>query len=516
MIPVLSRDEMRRFDAHASGPCQVPSLLLMENAGRGAADRIASELQLTKENAARIVIVCGAGNNGGDGFVVARRLLTLGADPRVYLLVKAERLTGDALANYNAFVGLGGTVIELGLNQLSMLGSALETARALVDAVLGTGLDRPVTGFLRYAIEFMNGARCPVFSLDIPSGIDADTGAVLGVAVRASTTITFAHPKLGLLTPSGLEHCGQLHTVDIGVPDSCLTQVGYGAEIVEPSDVLSALVKRSISTHKGSAGKVTVIAGSPGKIGAALLAAHGALRAGAGLVTIAALPETAALLDQRVLEVMTARIDPAHLEASLDALLENADAIAIGPGLGLDTTARQIVDHVALRIDKTKILDADAITHFAGRAEVLRGAPGEIVLTPHSGEMARLVGGSAEDVEADRFGTLARAVALTQANVLLKGHRTLIGSPEERVAINVTGSAVLATGGSGDVLTGITAAFGARLDARRAAFSAAFVHGLAGERRSRGGVDRGVVAHEIADEVPLALGELRERSSLSR
>jgi hydroxyethylthiazole kinase-like uncharacterized protein yjeF len=516
MIPVLSRDEMRRFDAHASGPCQVPSLLLMENAGRGAADRVVAELRLPKGSAARVVIVCGAGNNGGDGFVVARRLLTWGADPRVYLLVKAERLSGDALVNYNAFLGLGGTVIELGLNQLSMLGSALESARALVDAVLGTGLDRPVTGFLRYAIEFMNGARCPVFALDVPSGIDADTGAVLGVAVRAHTTITFAHPKLGLLTPSGLEHCGQLYTVDIGVPDAGLAQVGYGAEIVEASDVLGALVKRSVSTHKGSAGKVTVIAGSPGKIGAALLAAQGALRAGAGLVTIAALPETAALLDQRVLEVMTARLDPARLEDSLDALLEHADAVAVGPGLGLDETARRIVDHVALRVAKTKILDADAITHFAGRAEALQGAPGEVVLTPHSGEMARLLGGSAEAVEADRFGTLSRAVALTQAVVLLKGHRTLVGAPDERVAINVTGSAVLATGGSGDVLTGITAGFGALLDARRAAFSAAFVHGLAGERRSAGGVDRGIVAHEIADEVPLALGDLRERSGLPR
>jgi ADP-dependent NAD(P)H-hydrate dehydratase / NAD(P)H-hydrate epimerase len=516
MIPVLSRNEMRRFDAHASGPCQVPSLLLMENAGRGAADLIASELGLAKGSAARVVIVCGAGNNGGDGFVVARRLLTLGADPRVYLLVKAERLSGDALANYNAFVGLGGSVIELGLNQLSMLGSALESARALVDAVLGTGLDREVTGFLRYAIEFMNGARCPVFSLDTPSGIDADTGAVLGVAVRAHTTITFAHPKLGLLTPSGLAHSGKLHTVDIGVPETGLAQVGYSAEIVEASDVLSALVRRSVSTHKGSAGKVTVIAGSPGKIGAALLAAQGALRAGAGLVTIAALPETAALLDQRVLEVMTARIDPARIEDSLDALLERADSVAIGPGLGLDETARRIVDHVALRVAKTKVLDADAISHFAGRAEALRGAPGEVVLTPHSGEMARLVGGSAEAVEADRFGTVTRAVALTHGVVLLKGHRTLIGAPDERIAINVTGSGVLATGGSGDVLTGILAAFGTLLDARRAAFSAAFVHGLAGERRSRGGVDRGVIAHEIADEVPLSLGELRERSALPR
>ncbi len=196
-------------------------------------------------------------------------------------------------------------------------------------------------------------------------GIDADTGAVLGVAVRAHTTITFAHPKLGLLTPTGLLHAGTLHTVDIGVPDTGLAQVGYSAEIVEASDVLGALTTRSVSTHKGSAGKVIVIAGSPGKIGAALLSARGALRAGAGLVTIAALPETAALLDQRVLEIMTARIDPARIEHSLDELLERADAVAVGPGLGLDDTARRIVEHVALRVKKTKVLDADAISHFA-------------------------------------------------------------------------------------------------------------------------------------------------------
>jgi hydroxyethylthiazole kinase-like uncharacterized protein yjeF len=509
MIPVLSRAEMRKFDAHASSACQVPSLLLMENAGRGAADVIVRELGLLPGSGARIVVVCGAGNNGGDGLVVARRLLTLGADPSVYLLVKAERLTGDALSNYRSLIGVGGRVVELEPNQLSVLGSAIENARAVVDAVFGTGLDRAVTGFFRYAIEFMNGARCPIFALDVPSGLDADTGAELGVAVRAGSTITFAHAKLGLMTPSGSLHSGKLWTVDIGVPDSGLSQVGYSAEIVEASDVLNALVPRSISTHKGSAGRVVVIAGSPGKIGAALLAARGALRAGAGLVTIAALPETAALLDQRVLEVMTARIDPARIEDSVDELLERADSIAIGPGLGLDTTARRIVDHVALRVSKTKVLDADAISHFAGRAEALRGAPGELVLTPHAGEMARIVGGTAGDVEADRFATLARAVSLTEQVILLKGHRTLVGAPEERTAINVSGSGVLATGGSGDVLTGILAAFGALLDVRRAAYAAAYVHGLAGERRSQNGVDRGVLAHEVADEVPFALGALR-------
>ena len=513
MIPVLSRAEMRKFDAHASTACQVPSLLLMENAGRGAADLIARELGLKPGSGARVVLVCGAGNNGGDGFVVARRLLTLGADPHVYLLVKADRLQGDALSNYRSFVGLGGKVVELEPSQLSLLGSALEHARAVVDAVFGTGLDREITGFIRYAIEFMNGARCPIFALDTPSGIDADTGAVLGVAVRATTTITFAHPKLGLLTPSGLQHAGALHTVDIGVPASGLAQVGYSAEIVEASDVLRAVVARGITTHKGSAGRVTVIAGSPGKIGAALLVAQGALRAGAGLVTIAALPETAALLDQRVLEVMTARIDPDRIEGSLDELLARADSIAIGPGLGLDANARRIVDHVLLRVHKTKVVDADAISHFAGRAEALRAAPGEVVLTPHSAEMARLVGGDAQAVEADRFGTLAKAVHLTESVVLLKGHRTLIGAPEERVAINATGSSVLASGGSGDVLTGILAAFAALLDARSAAYAAAYVHGIAGERRALQGVDRGVLAHEIADEVPFALGSLRAACS---
>ncbi len=509
MIPVLSREEMRAFDAHASSAYQVPGLLLMENAGRGAAEVIARELGLEPGSAARIVVVCGAGNNGGDGFVVARRLLTLGAEPRVFLLVEGASLKGDARNNYLSFVAMGGNVTELGPHQLSVLGAAIEDARAVVDGVLGTGLAREVTGFLRYAIEFMNGAHCPVFALDIPSGIDANTGAVLGVAVRARATITFAHPKLGLLTPSGLAHAGKMHTVDIGVPTTGLAQIGYSAEIVEAADVLNALVKRSVTTHKGSAGRVTVIAGSPGHIGAALLCAQGAIRAGAGLVTIAALPETAALLDQRVLEVMTARLDPANLESSLDELLKRADSVAIGPGLGLGDTARRIVDHVALRVPKTKVLDADAITHFAGRAEALRGAPGEIVLTPHSGEMARLVGGTAEAVEADRFGTLSRAVALTGSVVLLKGYRTLVGAPEERAAINVTGSGVLATGGSGDVLTGILAAFGCLLDARRAAYAAAYVHGIAGERRSAAGVDRGVLAHEIADEVPFALGALR-------
>ncbi|HEY4159836.1 MAG TPA: NAD(P)H-hydrate dehydratase [Polyangiaceae bacterium] len=517
MIPVLSRKEVRSYDAYASSACAVPGVLLMENAGRGAAEIIARELALGSGARRRVVVVCGAGNNGGDGFVVARRLLTLGADVEAFLLVEPELLAGDALTNYRAFVGVGGVVMTLRQAELTRLGEAFEGADAVVDALLGTGLDREIVGIFRYAIEFINGAPCRRFSLDVPSGIDADSGAVLGAAVRADVTITFAHHKLGLLTPTGLLHAGRVHVVDIGVPDVALQHVGHGAEIVESSDVRAALVPRPVTTHKSGAGRVLVLAGSPGKIGASLLVARGALRAGAGLVTLGALPETAAILDQRVLEAMTARLDLERLEASLDALLTQAHAVAIGPGLGLDPVARRIVEHVVLGWDGPKVVDADAITHFAGRATALSNARGELVLTPHSGELGRLLGVSAEAVEADRFGSVTRAVEATHAVVLLKGYRTLVAAPAERIAVNPTGSPVLATGGSGDVLSGVLAALSTSLDARRAALTAAFLHGLAGERcAAERGADRGTLAHEIADAVPYALASLLGTSGAER
>jgi ADP-dependent NAD(P)H-hydrate dehydratase / NAD(P)H-hydrate epimerase len=513
MIPVLSRAEMRKFDAHASEVCAVPTLLLMENAARGAADIIARELGLGRAAVRRVVIVCGVGNNGGDGLAAARRLLTLGAEVRVFLLASRETLRGDALLNLRAFTGVGGNLTELSSAELGQLGQALENAHGVVDALFGTGLDREVKGFHRYAIEFLNGASCPRFALDIPSGIHADTGAVLGVAVRADLTITFGHHKLGLCTPTGAWHAGRVELVDLGAPAASFEQIGHSAEILDASDVKAAILPRAITLHKAAAGRVLVIAGSPGKVGAALLVALGALRAGAGLVTIAGLPKLVDVLDQRVLEVMTARIDEQRLEDSLDALLAPADAVAIGPGLGLDATARRIVDHVVLNYPGTKIVDADALTHFAGRAEEIHQARGECVLTPHSGEMARLLGGSAETVEADRFGAVVRAVELSMSTVLLKGAYTLIGAPAERTVINPTGTPVLATGGSGDVLCGVIAGLACGLDARRAACVGAYVHGVASERlAARGARDRGVLAHEIADEVPFALASLRQQT----
>jgi NAD(P)H-hydrate epimerase len=297
--------------------------------------------------------------------------------------------------------------------------------------------------------------------------------------------------------------------VDIGIPASLNDSVGGSAWLVEAADVARQLTPRPIDAHKASAGRVFAIAGSSGKTGAALLVARGALRAGAGLVTICTFADAAAALDARVLEEMTASIDPDRIEASVDERLTGVDAVAIGPGLGLDDRARRLVEHVVLRWNGVKIVDADAITHFAGRADALARASGKLVLTPHPGELGRLLGVSAAEVEKDRFGALARSVESTGAVVLLKGPRTLVGAPGELPSVNPTGSPALATGGSGDVLSGITAAFACTLEPYPAAFCAAYLHGLAGERAAaRRAADRGMLAREIADQLPEAIAAL--------
>ena len=506
MKPILSREQIRELDRLAIEESRVPSLVLMENAGRGAAEVIQAEL-LSRSELARsrdIVIVCGSGNNGGDGFVVARRLRNAGFSLLVFLAASALKLKGDARANHDAWVGLGGGVSELsGSTALIEFERALVSASLVVDALFGTGLDREITGETRSLIEIINAAPCPKVALDIPSGLDANTGAVLGACVRADLTVSFAHPKLGLLTTTGAEHAGKLRVVDIGVPDELHGRVGHSAELIETADVSSTIEPRSLAAHKGSAGRVVVVAGSPGKTGAALLVARGALRAGAGLVTIATSPEAADALDRRVLEEMTARLDLGRLEQSLERALDGAGAVAVGPGIGLDSDARRIVNQVVLAWDGTKIVDADALTHFAGRGGELRKARGRLLLTPHPGEMARLLSTTIAEVERDRFSAVRRAVDLTGAVVLLKGPRTLIGAPDVLTRVNASGTPALATGGAGDVLSGICAALACSSPLLTAATNGAHLHGLAAERwAARTGADRGLLAHEIADELP--------------
>lgn len=501
MKPVLSRDEVRELDRRAilRG---IPSLELMERAGRGANELLLEHFP----KAQRIALVCGAGNNGGDGFVVARLLRGQGRSPHAFLLGEPTRLKGDALENYRAFTLAGGSVTPIDDGGLAELERGLAESDLVVDALFGTGLDRELDGVQRAAVESMNRSPAPKLALDLPSGLDADTGTPHGVAVRAALTATFAAKKRGLLTPGGAAHAGAVHVVPLGIPDELVREVGYGVSELEATDIAAALPRREPTSHKGSSGRVLILAGSPGKIGAGLLVAEGALRTGAGLVTLAAEPTTAAAYEGRVLEAMTARIDPADPEGSLAPYLERADAIALGPGLGFDDFARRVVDHVALGWSGPVVIDADALTCFAGRADALARARGPRVLTPHSGEMSRLVGGSAATVEADRFAAVTRAVELTRQTVLLKGAATLVATPEQRITVNPTGHAALASGGMGDVLSGVIAALLVACEPHRAACAGAYLHGRAAtELAEERGVDRGLLAHEIAAAVPVAL-----------
>ena len=530
MIPVLTRAQMRAYDRYAIETCHVPGMVLMENAGRGAADVISTLIDPGWTRAhtpgkrapllldARVVIVCGAGNNGGDGFVVARHLFARGADVEVFLVGSSEKVMGESRINHDAYIDLGGKFTECPDEEsLSGLRLSLSTADFAIDALFGTGLDRPVRGSLAKAIALINdaktgraGSKPRIVALDVPSGLDSDSGAPLGTAVQADDTVTFGHLKVGLLTPAGARLSGNIHVVDLGVPDRLIVpSVGHVAEVIEREAVGASFSPREASVHKHQAGNVLVVAGSPGKLGAAFLSGNAAMRAGAGLVTLCTWPESKAALEARVVELMTARIDPDRIAGSLDEALVSKKAVAVGPGLGLDDKARIAVDHVVLGWDGVKVVDADALTLFVGRADALAKARGHLILTPHPGELGRLLGRDGRAIEQDRFGAVLQAVALTRATVVLKGARTIVATPDKRMFICMAGNPVLATAGSGDVLTGIISAFACHLAPDQAACAGVLVHALCGDLwRARTGSDRGMLASEIAALVPEVVAAL--------
>ncbi|MGZ6096162.1 MAG: NAD(P)H-hydrate dehydratase [Polyangiales bacterium] len=525
MIPVLSRAQMRAFDRYAIETCHLPGVVLMENAGRGAADvatRILTTLLESRSTAgARVVVVAGAGNNGGDGFVVARHLWARGADVRVFLAGSPERVFGDARINYDSYVDLGGQVtvvrpadVTANTTAIADLEAALGLADLVVDALFGTGLDRAIEGPMATIIEAINRAPGRRLALDIPSGLDADSGAPLGACVEAHDTVCFGHLKVGLLTPQGTRYGGRVHVCDLGVPDTILGKVGHVAEVVERRAIAQLMEPRETDAHKFSVGSVLVCAGSAGKSGAALLTARGAFRAGAGVVTIATWPEALAVLDARMPEVMAVGLDRATPVAKVDELLKGRKAVVIGPGFGLDDAARKVIERVLETFTGPIVLDADAITHFKERPQKLAKTKGQLILTPHPGEMGRLLGQTSDEIEHDRFGAVRKIVEETQAVVVLKGARTIVASPDGRIAVNTTGNPVLATAGSGDVLAGMIGALNCSLAPFEAAMAGVHVHGLVGDvLRARLG-DRGVFSGEIADEVPRVLEALQREDGL--
>jgi NAD(P)H-hydrate epimerase len=518
VIAIVSRTQMRAFDAHAIEVAKVPSLVLMENAGRGATDVIVREALAGAASGKRVVVVCGAGNNGGDGFVVARQLTVRGAEVQVFLAAAEERMTMDCRVNHAAFVGIGGTVVgpdvTVRTGEGSALRDALSRADVVVDALFGTGLDRALGAPLADVVVAMNEASRAVVALDVPSGMDADTGVTLGAAVEADLTVTFAHPKLGHLTGHGARLSGEVHVVDIGVPSSLRTE--RAASLLTSADVAALLPKRAVDAHKYRAGHVAILAGSPGKVGASVLAARGALRGGAGAATIVTWADAAAALESRAVEVMTARLEEGDvLLEQIDAALSGKRAVVVGPGFGTGERARAAVRHVLASFTGPIVADADALTLHARAIEDFGAASGRAVLTPHAGELARLLGITAEAVEADRFAVVRLAASRARSVVILKGPHTLIAAPDGRVVVGSTGNPALATAGAGDVLAGLCGALACALPPFEAAYAAVYLHGAAGDAWRARHADRGLLASEIADELPSVIGKLQASASAS-
>jgi ADP-dependent NAD(P)H-hydrate dehydratase / NAD(P)H-hydrate epimerase len=486
MVPepsaVWTAVQIRAVDAHAIETQGVAGYELMQRAARAALDF----LRVVWPYASRITILCGRGNNGGDGYVLAHLARTAGFLASVGAVANPNQLKGDAAQAYAAWIADGQPA--LGWRE-----ALAESTDLIVDAVLGTGLSREVQGEYAEAIAAMNSRRVPILSLDIPSGLDADTGKNHGVAVRATATITFIGDKTGLWLGAGPDFAGRVELADLGLsvwPD----HIGAPSAVnLDLGELRTALPPRDRGAHKGRFGHVLIIGGTAGMPGAPLLAGQAALRAGAGLVTVATAPAHAAMLAAARPELMVAGV---RGPADLAPLLERASVVAIGPGLGSSAWADSLWQ-AALGANKPLVVDADALNLLA-RSPLRRDS---WVLTPHPGEAARLLGADSNVVQSDRFGSLAKLREKYGGAVVLKGAGTLISAPEAPVSICKAGNPGMAQGGMGDVLTGVIAGLYAQLrDPGLAARTGVRVHALAGDRAAAAG-ERGLSASDLIAEL---------------
>jgi ADP-dependent NAD(P)H-hydrate dehydratase / NAD(P)H-hydrate epimerase len=513
---LLTAAQSRELDRLSQQKYGVDSYALMTNAGDAVARTIAR--RWPDAMARGVLVVAGKGNNGGDGLVAARRLYQAGERVRAVLLARQTDLRGDAARACRELAAVGGNIIEVADEAALTAAMGLERAGVTVDAIFGTGLNAEAGGLARRAIELINAAEAAVVAVDIPSGVNSDTGAIMGVAVRAAVTVTFGFAKYGHVSYPGAELCGTLEIAEIGFAPEAIADLRPQGRFLERADVLALLRPRADNTHKGTYGHPLIIAGSRGKSGAALLVARGALRTGAGLVT-AAIPESvAAIVAVGQAELMTESMPgrDGHFDGKgttdrLEQLAAGKTALIAGPGMGASNDTRQIVEWLvhAARPERPLLLDADALNVMAPiRNDLLRVAQGPVVLTPHPGEMARLLGLSTQEVNADRIGSARRLVEATGAGVLLKGARSVIVTPERETFINSSGNPGMGTPGMGDVLSGIIGALlGQGMPASDALKLGVFMHGSAADRLAVRIGPAGYLAGELADELPAALAQ---------
>jgi ADP-dependent NAD(P)H-hydrate dehydratase / NAD(P)H-hydrate epimerase len=526
-MKVLTAAEMREVDRLTIDRLGIPSLQLMETAGT----RVAETLLQTAGNAGwhprSVAVLCGKGNNGGDGFVVARHLKNAGTLVRVYLFASPDDLRGDAAANFEKWKHSGGDVVSV-LDEAAWKSAwaDLSAADSIVDAIFGTGFRGPLPGLIEHAIEDINrfsrnattARPALILAVDTPSGLPSDEGQQAGTVLRAHATVTFTAPKIGQLVSPEASAAGALKVVAIGSPDSLVNEVAHGImRWSEPEEFAMLPLVRATEANKGTYGHALIVAGSFGKSGAAILSSRAALRSGAGLVTVAtpesALPMIASAQAEYMSEPLLATSEgTAALKNVSDGRFAKIEAgkkvLAVGPGLGLNPEThnfiRTIVQHTKLPV----VLDADGLNAFAENADALRDRKTEfLVITPHPGEMARLLKTSIAEVQGDRVKTATNAAKRWNVHVVLKGSHTIVASPSGEIFVNTSGNAGLAKGGSGDVLTGVLAALTAQFgtdDWIRVLALGVFLHGKAAEVAVEGTDLSGLLAGEVADAIPEA------------
>ncbi len=516
---ILTADEMRRMDEMTIENFGLPGRVLMENAGRGAA-RILLE-NFPDMYAGDVTVVAGRGNNGGDGFVIARYLAQAGVNVTVYLLAERRRVRGDALANLEMLSSLDIEVIEV-TDEAAFVRHKTDMGknRLWVDAILGTGLEDEVKGYFKSVINYMNNHPAPVFAVDIPSGLSSETGNPCGISIRADVTATFAFAKVGHVLMPGASYTGRLHIIDIGIPPYVVEHVSPRQHLSRLGEVRASMRSRPAHSHKGTTGHLLVVAGSPGKTGAAVMTAMSAMRCGAGLVTVGVPESINAIVESQACEAMTHCFDDngsgilTHaLLHDILSLLENKRCLALGPGIGMANKTKKLVENLVKKSPVPVVLDADGLNCIADNAaKILKSKKSDVILTPHPGEMARLMGRTAEDIQNDRIGSARTFAESHGVYVVLKGARTVMAIPDGRIHVNPTGNPGMASGGMGDVLTGMIAGLITQnYDIRAALRIAVYVHGAAADllqqKRAYYGYLATDVMHMIPDTIKLIIDD---------
>jgi ADP-dependent NAD(P)H-hydrate dehydratase / NAD(P)H-hydrate epimerase len=537
-MKVLTAAEMREVDRLTSDRYGIPSLQLMETAGNRVAAAGYHPIERATTEPTKISVLCGKGNNGGDGFVAARHLQSPGTKVTLYLFAEPRDLQGDAATNFHRWTAIGNHVVSI-TDETAWQAAwpEISNANVIVDAIFGTGFRGAVTGVIAQAILSINRqsknatAVWPalILAVDTPSGLPSDGQAEEGPVLYAHKTVTFTAPKPGQLISRDSAAVGALEVADIGSPSALVEEIGHGPlRWVEPQEFAQLPLVRTIDSHKGLYGHALIFAGSLGKSGAAVMAASAALRAGAGLVTVATpdlvLPIVASAHPEIMTEPLAATPDGTAAMRNLaqgrfESVAENKDVLALGPGLGLHPETQDFIRKVVLQTELPLVLDADGLNAFAANADILRNRKAKfLAITPHPGEMARLLMRSTKDVQQDRVKTAQDAARRWNAHVILKGSHTIIAAPDGQIFVNTSGNPGLAKGGSGDVLTGVLAALTAQFktaDWTRVLALGVYLHGKAAEVAAKNTDESGLLATEVAAAIPHArhqlLQELRTR-----